>query len=186
MWRYLVGEGDPVLLFLILLAGTGSEAFLEEADLFAERVDAIQLLEGVGQEAGFLRHALVQRHGEQTGERGQDQLELLLQQLYSVLQALDLLCYVLSQPIPSTCITGGGSVIVCCFLTGVGGRGRRRKVLTGVCVSCQPVALSTHTVVAACHVHTLMRTGLLLTALIHICLAVMTHPSQRTGAVVGS
>lgn len=64
VWRYLVGEGDPVLLFLILLAGTASEAFLEEADLFAERVDAIQLLEGVGQEAGFLRHALVQRHGE--------------------------------------------------------------------------------------------------------------------------
>ena len=70
-------EYNEKSLKLCLYPLTGSEAFLEEADLFAERVDAIQLLEGVGQEAGFLRHALVQRHGEQTGERGQDQLELL-------------------------------------------------------------------------------------------------------------
>lgn len=39
---------------------TGAQALLQEADLLAEGVDAVQLLEGVGQERGLLRQALVQ------------------------------------------------------------------------------------------------------------------------------
>lgn len=59
---------------LILLAGTGANALFQEADLLAERVDAVQLLERVGQEGGLLRHTLVQRQGVETVKRSQHQL----------------------------------------------------------------------------------------------------------------
>lgn len=40
---------------------TGSEPLLQKADLLAQRVDAVQLLEGVGQEARLLSNVLAQR-----------------------------------------------------------------------------------------------------------------------------
>lgn len=56
---------------------TCAETLLQEADLLAEGVDAVQLLEGVGQQGGFLRQTLVQRQREEAAEWGQRQLQLL-------------------------------------------------------------------------------------------------------------
>lgn len=56
---------------------TCAEALLQKANLLTERVDAVELLEGVGQQGGFLRQALIQRQWEEAAERGQHQLQLL-------------------------------------------------------------------------------------------------------------
>lgn len=60
------------------------------------------------------------------------------------------------------------------------------KALTGVAVSSEPEPVSARTSIAASCVHTLLGAGLPSTALIHICLAVMSGPAQRTGTLVGS
>lgn len=56
---------------------TCAEALLQEADLLAEGVDAVQLLIGVGQQGGFLHQALVQRRWEEVAEGCQRQLQFL-------------------------------------------------------------------------------------------------------------
>ena len=44
---------------------TGAQLLLQERDLLAQRVDAVQLLEGVGQEAAWVRESVLQGSGGQ-------------------------------------------------------------------------------------------------------------------------
>jgi len=65
---------------------TSADALLQEADLLAEGVDAVQLPEGVRQQAGPLRPALVRRWREEAADGRQHQLQLLQQQQQCDLQ----------------------------------------------------------------------------------------------------
>ena len=62
---------------------TGSESLLQEADLLTQGLDAVQLLQGVRQEAGATDHAQTAGHAlltsqwEESGERRQHHLQLL-------------------------------------------------------------------------------------------------------------
>ena len=56
---------------------TGAQLLLQERDLLTQRVDAVQLLEGVGQEAARVRESVLQGAGGQAVQWGQHQLQLL-------------------------------------------------------------------------------------------------------------
>ena len=56
---------------------TGAQLLLQERDLLAQRVDAVQLLEGVGQEAAWVRESVLQGSGGQAVQWGQHELQLL-------------------------------------------------------------------------------------------------------------
>ena len=56
---------------------TGAQLLLQERDLLAQRVDAVQLLEGVGQEAAWVRESVLQGAGGQAVQWGQHELQLL-------------------------------------------------------------------------------------------------------------
>lgn len=71
-WTFFLPRRRRDVLRLVLLAGTGAETLLQEADLLAERIDAVELLEGVSQEGGFLGQALIQRQREEAVERSQN------------------------------------------------------------------------------------------------------------------
>lgn len=56
---------------------TGAQLLLQEGDLLTQRVNAVQLLEGVGQEAARVRESVLQGAGGQAVQWGQHQLQLL-------------------------------------------------------------------------------------------------------------
>ena len=56
---------------------TGTQLLLQEGDLLAQRVNAVQLLEGVGQEAARVREPVLQGPRGQAVKRGQHELQLL-------------------------------------------------------------------------------------------------------------
>lgn len=64
----LCGEG---------VALTGPQLLLQEGDLFAQRVNAVQLLEGVSQEAAGVREPMLQGPRGQAVQWGKHQLQLL-------------------------------------------------------------------------------------------------------------
>lgn len=56
---------------------TGAQLLLQEGDLLAQRVNAVQLPEGVGQEAARVREPVLQGPRGQAVKRGQHELQLL-------------------------------------------------------------------------------------------------------------
>ena len=56
---------------------TGAQLLLQEGDLLAQRVDAVQLPEGVGQEAARVREPALQGARGQAVQWGQRELQLL-------------------------------------------------------------------------------------------------------------